>query len=57
VRLVGLPADTYFSVHVDNEDGTHIGVASLPPPFPPCTLRDALARYGVVLSSPKKVRF
>ncbi|PWA42239.1 cytochrome P450-like protein [Artemisia annua] len=54
VRLVGLPADTYFSVHADNEDGTPIGGASLPPPFPPCTLRDALARYADVLSSPKK---
>lgn len=54
VRLVGLPAETYFSVHADNEDGTPIGGASLPPPFPPCTLRDALARYADVLSSPKK---
>ncbi|GJR25944.1 cytochrome P450 reductase [Tanacetum coccineum] len=54
VRLVGLPADIYFSVHAHNEDGTPIGGASLPPPFPPCTLRDALARYADVLSSPKK---
>lgn len=55
MRLVGLPADTYFSVHSDKEDGTPIGGASLPPPFPPCTLRNALARYADVLSSPKKV--
>ncbi|KAK9060640.1 hypothetical protein SSX86_021346 [Deinandra increscens subsp. villosa] len=54
VRLVGLPPDTYFSVHADKEDGTPIGSSSLPPPFPPCTLRNALARYADVLSSPKK---
>ncbi|KAI7758018.1 hypothetical protein M8C21_005430, partial [Ambrosia artemisiifolia] len=53
-RLVGLPPDTYFSVHTDKEDGTPISGASLPPPFPPCTLRKALARYSDVLSSPKK---
>ncbi|KAJ9550810.1 LOW QUALITY PROTEIN: hypothetical protein OSB04_014855 [Centaurea solstitialis] len=53
-RLVGLPPDTYFSVHTDNEDGTPLGGASLPPPFPPCTLRKALACYADVLSSPKK---
>ncbi|KAJ0614478.1 putative NADPH--hemoprotein reductase [Helianthus annuus] len=28
--------------------------ASLPPPFPPCTLRKALACYANVLSSPNK---
>ncbi|KVI01405.1 FAD-binding, type 1 [Cynara cardunculus var. scolymus] len=53
-RLVGLPPDTYFSVHTDKEDGTPLGGASLPPPFPPCTLRKALACYADVLSSPKK---
>ncbi|KAI7743069.1 hypothetical protein M8C21_004483 [Ambrosia artemisiifolia] len=54
VRLVGLSPDTYFSVHTDKEDGTPLGGASLPPPFPPCTLRKALASYADVLSSPKK---
>nr|XP_043623298.1 NADPH--cytochrome P450 reductase 2-like [Erigeron canadensis] len=54
VRLIGLSPDTYFSVHTDKEDGTPIGGSSLPPAFPPCTLRNALARYADVLSSPKK---
>ncbi|KAL7594122.1 hypothetical protein Lser_V15G33412 [Lactuca serriola] len=53
-KLVGLPPDTYFSVHTDKEDGTPLGGASLPPPFPPCTLRKALASYADVLTSPKK---
>ncbi|KAJ0710388.1 NADPH--cytochrome P450 reductase 1 [Helianthus annuus] len=53
-RLVGLPPDTYFSVHTDNEDGAPLSGASLPPSFPPCTLRKALACYADVLSSPKK---
>ncbi|KAJ0800375.1 putative NADPH--hemoprotein reductase [Helianthus annuus] len=53
-RLIGLPPDTYFSIHTDKEDGTPLGGASLPPPFPPCTLRKALASYADVLSSPKK---
>lgn len=53
-KLIGLPPHTYFSVHTDNEDGTPLGGASLPPPFPPCTLRKALASYADVLSSPKK---
>ncbi|KAD2394175.1 hypothetical protein E3N88_41180 [Mikania micrantha] len=55
LRLIGLPPDTYISIHSDKEDGTPIGGSSLPPPFPPCSLRDALARYADVLSSPKKV--
>ncbi|XP_076883737.1 NADPH--cytochrome P450 reductase 1-like [Bidens hawaiensis] len=53
-RLVGLPPDTFFSVHTDKEDGTPLSGASLPAPFPPCTLRKALACYADVLSSPKK---
>lgn len=55
-RILGLSPDTYFSVHTDDEDGKPLGGSSLPPPFPPCTLRTALAKYADVLSSPKKVR-
>ncbi|KAI3780156.1 hypothetical protein L2E82_10105 [Cichorium intybus] len=55
IKLIGLSPDAYFSVHIDKQDGTPIGGASFPPPFPPCTLRTALARYAHVLSSPKKV--
>lgn len=54
VRVLGLSPDTYFSVHIDDEEGKPLS-GSLPPPFPPCTLRTALARYADVLSSPKKV--
>ncbi|KAI3782214.1 hypothetical protein L2E82_12251 [Cichorium intybus] len=53
-RLIGISPDTCFSLHTDKEDGTPNGGSSLHPPFPPCTLRQALARYADVLSSPKK---
>ncbi|XP_050216550.1 NADPH--cytochrome P450 reductase 1 [Mercurialis annua] len=54
LQLLGLSPDTYFSVHVDNEDGTPLGGSSLPAPFPPSTLRTALTKYADLLSSPKK---
>lgn len=52
--FLGLKPDTYFSIHTDKEDGTPIGGGSLPPPFPPCSVRVALIRYADLLGSPKK---
>ncbi|KAJ0936830.1 putative NADPH--hemoprotein reductase [Helianthus annuus] len=56
-KVIGLPADTYFSLHIDNEDGTPLGGPTLQPPFPPCTLRKALTNYADLLSSPKKIHY
>ncbi|XP_010525727.1 PREDICTED: NADPH--cytochrome P450 reductase 2 [Tarenaya hassleriana] len=54
LRLLDMSGDIYFALHTDKEDGTPITSGSLPPPFPPCTLRTALTRYACLLSSPKK---
>lgn len=54
-RLLNIPPNTFFSIHTDKEDGTPLGGSSLPPPFPPCTLRTALTKYADLLGSPKKV--
>nr|QIH97371.1 CPR01 [Salvia rosmarinus] len=53
-KLLNLSPQTYFSVHTDNEDGTPLSGSSLPPPFPPCTLRTALTKYADLMSMPKK---
>ncbi|WP_369294430.1 hypothetical protein [Klebsiella pneumoniae] len=41
-------------MHTEKEDGSPVSGSSLQPPFPPCTLREALRRYADLLSSPKK---
>ncbi|KAK1388348.1 NADPH--cytochrome P450 reductase [Heracleum sosnowskyi] len=53
-RLLAISPDTYFSIHAEAEDGTPLSGGSLLPPFPPCTLRQALTKYADLLSSPKK---
>ncbi|KAL6532823.1 MFS transporter multidrug-resistance type transporter [Orobanche gracilis] len=53
-KLLNLSPQTYFSIHSDKEDGTPLSGGSLPPPFPPCTLRIALTRYADLMSAPKK---
>ncbi|KAJ8751595.1 hypothetical protein K2173_016844 [Erythroxylum novogranatense] len=55
VQLLGLFPDIYFSIHADKEDGIiPLFGSSLPPAFPPCPLRAALARYANLSSSNKK---
>lgn len=54
-KLLNIPPQTFFSIHSDKEDGTPLSGSSLPPIFPPCTLRTALTRYADLMSAPKKV--
>ncbi|KAM7249722.1 hypothetical protein ACFE04_019881 [Oxalis oulophora] len=54
LKVLDLSPDTYFSIHTDREDGSPRAGSSLPPAFPPCTVRTALTRYADLLSSPKK---
>ncbi|KAL8462931.1 hypothetical protein ACS0TY_033806 [Phlomoides rotata] len=53
-KLLNLPPQTYYSIHVDNKNGSPRSGSSLPPLFPPCTLKTALTRYAYLLSAPKK---
>ncbi|KAL8485316.1 hypothetical protein ACS0TY_027568 [Phlomoides rotata] len=52
-KLLNLPPQTYYSIHVDNKNDSPRSGSSLPSPFTPCTLKTALTRYANLLSAPK----